>query len=43
MIDDDLDCNRFFLEEFEDLNTFTLETQKLSYVQQTAGKKGFYE
>lgn len=25
-IDDDLDCNRFFLEEFEDLNTLSVET-----------------
>jgi hypothetical protein len=33
LIDDDLDCNRYFLEEFEDLNTKTLENKKLSYVQ----------
>ena len=27
-----LTCNRYFLEEFESLNTHYMETQKLSYV-----------
>ena len=40
--DDSLTVNRYFLEEFENLNTRFMETHKLSYVQETAGKKGFY-
>jgi hypothetical protein len=41
--DDSLTCNRYFLEEFESLNTHFIETHKLSYVQETTGKKGFYQ
>lgn len=37
-----LDCNRYFLEEFEDLNSHYLEHHKLSYGQESSGKKGFY-
>ncbi|CDW86240.1 UNKNOWN [Stylonychia lemnae] len=39
----EIDCNRFFLEEFEDLNDSCQENHKLSYTQQISQKKGFYQ
>eukprot|EP00347_Sterkiella_histriomuscorum_P022839 403336955 len=40
----ELDCNRFFLEEFEDLNDNHSKVQnKLSYTQEISQKKGFYQ
>jgi len=36
-----VNCNRLFLEEFEELNTNNKENKKLSYTQDISGKKGF--
>ena len=42
-IDDSLRCNRYFLGEFEELNTVNMENHKLSYAQDITGKKGFQQ
>lgn len=37
----ELDCNRLFLEEFEDLNNGLNSLTKLTYNQEVSGRKGF--